>query len=337
VPLSAKIKFWGMFPEITGSAGKGKYRRVVSYRIGTITPPVLGYALVMTGHQKELILADGASIHGDVVLYTIKHGIFIRSFDRRFNFFGHIIHPGSVKVPQVDTYIWDRFLEDLQYVIRFPGNKRMRKFPWDLSEQTPFRSDSYPLYRVSEEKMHFDSLTLRGPMVIYSPDEISITGNVNLKNKVILYSEKKIRISGRGSLKDVIFIAPKGIELVGSFEGFGQFYSGQSILLDGNSNFSYPSIFFVDGRKQFNSDCRLEITGKSTVEGILLMKTDPNNILQQTGQSQYIIHIGSSVHIKGVVYSDHQVTLQGHVDGSVITREFFFYSPPTYYYNWIIG
>jgi hypothetical protein len=151
---------------------------------------------------------------------------------------------------------------------------------------------------------------LAGPAAICASDSILVEPEALLLHSLI-YSRRRLDLKAVNQ-STAQFIAPR-------------IYVGQ------NCRLSYPSALVSfsrpTGRPEFQF---ISLAAGAHVEGTVLLvggnASDP---------ARSLIDIDGSAKVIGSILTDQYVTLDGEVQGSLITHDLYFYEPPTTYLGWI--
>lgn len=155
-------------------------------------------------------------------------------------------------------------------------------------------------------------------------------------------------VPGRGvSGTRALLYGGKHVEL-SNWSGDAQVLSGGGITLDGSTTLTYPSLVYVGKRtaplaideqgtrpiEPLEAFRHIDIQDEATVDGTVIL----SRVGQEDDAFSYRderVQIGPQTRIRGAVYSNTVVTLQGHVSGTVATNQFYVYRSPTDYINWV--
>lgn len=166
---------------------------------------------------------------------------------------------------------------------------------------------------------------------IYSESDIYLQ-NVQLIGHIVIRSNTKITIDASSQLKDVLIIAPE-IVIKDGFDGTIQAIASKALTVGEDCVLHYPSALVLQKdliETQESEPYRISINQRSVVKGsvIYLGKTNPRDI-----NAQIILAPKSTV--KGEIYCEHNLDLQGTVIGSVYTHNFITRVEGTVYQNHI--
>lgn len=169
---------------------------------------------------------------------------------------------------------------------------------------------SKPLYVLCDRVMFEQGAELKGFIAILSREAIVIPQNISIQSALI-YSHKFVQVNS-----NCIFS--------------GQIFAPEIEILSG-ANLLYPSTvvsFRPEGSKIGKHGIILK--NNSRVEGTVVLLTQGNLPKENT-----LINVEPGAKVVGTVVCEGAVTLDGNVDGAVLTKDFYFYQPPTTYAGWI--
>jgi hypothetical protein len=158
--------------------------------------------------------------------------------------------------------------------------------------------------------------------------------NTTIQGNIILLSDTTITIDSTSTLKNVQVYA-RAIVVKSGFHGNCQLFATDSIRVEANCNFSYPSCLGVVRFKNpvVNSQPKLSIGKNSTFYGLIFTYDKLDNPVKP------LILVGNDVKIKGQVFSYGimQMNDKSEVDGSLFTSRFWYRSTFTLYENYLIN
>lgn len=168
----------------------------------------------------------------------------------------------------------------------------------------------------------------KNPIVV---ENVSITGNVIIK------STQQILVKASAHLKDVIIIAPTVIIEEGT-KGVFQVVASKQITVHKNCELSYPSSLVLyqealdtSQRNTPNSTInQIFIDSGSLIRGVVLYYNK-----KEVSNFDTAIKIESGTTVKGQVYCNGNIDLQGTVSGTVLTKQFLANQAGSIYVNHI--
>ncbi len=149
-------------------------------------------------------------------------------------------------------------------------------------------------------------------------ENVSITGNVIIK------SAQQIQVKASAHLKDVILIAPTVIIEEGT-KGVFQVVASKQIMVHKNCELSYPSSLVlyqealdISQRNTPNSTInQIFIDSGALIRGVVLYYNK-----KEVSNFDTAIKIESGATVKGQVYCNANIDLQGTVSGTLLTKQF---------------
>lgn len=163
---------------------------------------------------------------------------------------------------------------------------------------------------------------------LYS-EGLIVLGNVSLKGKIVVISESGITLSRSAKLSDVICFAPY-IHVQSGFKGKVQLFATDSIRIEPESSFLYPSVAGVNFSGN-TGNASLNIGEKCEFCGITYIYCPKETI----GISS-VLSIGKESTIKGQVYCNRYTEIKGNVFGSVYTSQILMRTAAAIYENLIM-
>ncbi len=171
------------------------------------------------------------------------------------------------------------------------------------------------------------------PQWYYQSGVINLS-HQNVANNIIIKSDTLIRVSAFAKANNVILVAPK-IEIAAKFKGQVQAIASQMIRVGINAELVYPSSLVVVVDKATNTF----LNQNDAAHGIVLQQRS-----QMTGSLLYIneyeqitktptVLIEKEAVLKGDLYCNQQLSLEGLVKGSVYTKQFVTHTAGALYMN----
>ena len=153
-----------------------------------------------------------------------------------------------------------------------------------------------------------------------------ILENCQFLGKILIISSGKIRIKAENQIQHAILIA-KEIEIEKGFRGSLQAFATESIRLEKEVELSYPSLLYLAKKAE---SAQLEIQKRARIEGAVIYE---NQSFNSGIHREDFVSISNEAEIYGLVYSQHNLDLQGRVKGQVITDNFLLRTPASLYRN----
>ena len=160
---------------------------------------------------------------------------------------------------------------------------------------------------------------------IFNPDPVFIS-NQKLYGNIIIQSLSSITISGASDIQDVIFIAPK-IKVENGVTGIMQLIATKNLEIGKNCQLRYPSsatlldtkIATTTNNAPINRDPDFTVQSNTIIEGaVLYLRKDETPI----SRIKTNVKIEPDTEIKGEVYCQGNLDIQGTVYGSLYANQF---------------
>lgn len=326
---------WGGYLYLAATAR----RKNRDYHLGTLVGrrpgSVFDYGVVINPRYYALVVTGDTRLYGDVLVGPSgvkKESLGGRPYTGERLVYGAIHKSEEDRRPEVDLAYVDYNYDGFQRLLDAPTEGDLRDLLTSDADTTVDLS-AFGLERpihVTSEDLNRHPWRIRGPGTLVADGPLRLDGNVQLENRIQVLSRHPIAISETGRFDNVLFYSPEHITLAGSELFRGQLFSESHISLRPGAQLSEPSLAMVYCRADTGG---IRLARGSVVEGTVVLLTRERSPIP-TGQRGTIeLQPGSTV--RGLVYSDNLVVLQGRVEGTVMTERFFFYRSPTGYYNWI--
>jgi|GEM_PF-1256694 len=162
-------------------------------------------------------------------------------------------------------------------------------------------------------------------LVFHSTEEIHLR-NMSLKGKIKLISDKAIIIYATSNLEQSILVAPRVI-FKKACKVNCQIYAKDFVELGADSRLTYPSIVFMNG---LNPKKEFIIKGSSEFHGEIMVLGKKENEMPS-------VKLNSDAKIKGFLYCDGTIEMEGEVAGSVYTNRFLLKTRSAMYENHLLN
>ncbi len=148
-----------------------------------------------------------------------------------------------------------------------------------------------------------------------------------LKGHIIIRASRKIVFTSDASVEDVVAYAPV-IELDSGFEGSGQFFAQDTILVHKYAKLKYPSVLAV-----YNQDkpAIIHLQDSSEVNGWIMMDG------RDEGLRRRVVFLDDQSTFTGMIYCNGMVECYGSILGNVTTRRFLVNAPSAVYENYLMN
>ena len=158
--------------------------------------------------------------------------------------------------------------------------------------------------------------------------------NINISGNIILQSDTTITIENTAALNNTIVFA-KAIVVKSGFNGNCQLFATDSINVENNCLFNYPSCLGVlrSQTPKISSSEKITINEATALNGIVF------NYEKEEKPIKPLIILGKNVKITGQVYSQGILELKDNteVDGSLFTSRFLYKNTFTLFENYLIN
>ncbi len=335
------VSQWGGYLEITSRAKyKNQTARVTSL-VGEKMPDVFNNAVVIGGTDFPLVVCGSNEIIGDVVTGPggvregeIKGDKF--SGEKAVN--GQIRINHSPQMPYFDASFIEASMQEFENMVHNPAG-RIYSSNQVFSNENPLDFSRNQRIYVQGDAYLKDSLMSEfksnRKRQLVAGGNIYLESGLNIKCKIELIAGNHLIIRGDVRLEDAIIYAQNGIDATTNLTGTVQIFSPGDIQIGGNSYLNYPSVIYSSGRiGEDRIEGKIAIRGQAVVEGTIILQHH-ENVRTSSMVNNCVIEIGKSAHVSGIIYSSNNTTLDGTVNGAVITGKFFFYESPTNYVNWM--
>ncbi len=328
-------RIWGGYLAMTSSAQKRKTNYSFSTIAGCNNTDWRRYGLILNPESFSLTVTGDTHLEGDII--TGPAGVRKAAFRGR-PYRGNRPVYGKILKTRQDL----RPLPDRQYLERlynyFRSQYSREKIP---SLETVIKKEALQIdlsvngnagiYQATAQLLQMLPWQIRGPGIIILNEPLSLELPIQFSQQVTLISRKSILLSNAAKARKALFYSNEAIYLKNIQHFSGQLFSETAIVLD-NAQTTAPSLLIVYGQRANNF---IRVANHSRAAGGLFLFHQDSSLVD--GNSKGKIHIGPSAYVDGLVFSDHLLTLEGTVAGTVITDRFHFYYSPTNYFNWIKG
>jgi len=157
--------------------------------------------------------------------------------------------------------------------------------------------------------------------------------NNRLEGNIIIRSDTTVIIEPTAHLKDILIYA-KAIQVKRGFKGNCQLFATDSIQVEEDCKFTYPSVLGVfNFDSQAQGQRKLTLGDRTTVNGTITTYEEAKNDLVP------VVSLDKAVIISGQIYSQGLLNYQdgAFVNGSVHTSRFLYQSAYTRYENYLIN
>ena len=154
--------------------------------------------------------------------------------------------------------------------------------------------------------------------------------NSVLRGNIILYSTADITLDASARLTDIIIYA-SSVRIKSGFTGNLQIFCTDSIIIEDNCVFNYPSALGVLKMDYKTTQPYIAIGNQTIIQGILL------SYQYVTDQKQTRISLANTSLVEGEVYADGFVEADGTVYGNITCNKFLLHTNSGVYENYLFN
>jgi cytoskeletal protein CcmA (bactofilin family) len=158
--------------------------------------------------------------------------------------------------------------------------------------------------------------------------------NIKIAGNIVLFSDTTVTIDSTAMLKNILVFA-RSILVKSGFKGNCQLFATDSIRVDSNCRFDYPSCLGILRFRAPKAASQEKITlgGKSVFNGTLFTYEKADN------PAKPLIIIGKGTRVNGQIYAQGALELKDNseTDGNVFTSRFLYRTSFTLYENYLIN
>lgn len=303
---------WGAF-EIAVSKAIFHNRQIIRVaQVGTPMDSTNLYSIYLADEGRPLGLCGDTRIKGTA--YLPKSGVEL-SYIEGQNYTGKKLVDGLIKTSKSELPKFNpELIEHVQHLLK---EKRITPTDSLIKTERSFSGDS--IYNSFKNN----------PLVFSNYGPIKIQ-NGTYSGNVAIFSDTVITVAANAILIDIILAAPKIIFEEG-FKGNLQSFASDSIIVQKNVSFHYPSVLGLVTEKA-EKNCAIVLNENDSLIGNLLA-------YQPTIDSYKRIRIliGKKSFITGQVYSSGYIELKGTVFGSLMCSKFSLVTPSSVYENHLLN
>ena len=308
--ISLKRISWGVYDV---AIAKSFIQRDTLYKIFSIANPIDSSkwsALYLIDADRPVALSGKTTIRGDV--YIPKAGV-------------------------QTAYIDNKAYEGDKRLIIGKRHKSERQLP--ALDSTRLKSLEHFLDKIIVRDSSFskvDSISnsfLKPVRVFDFKKKVQTIANMQIQGNVILNSDTTLIIDSTARLTNVIAFA-KNIIVKSGFHGNCQLFAADSIHVESNCIFNYPSCLGVlRFQTKLKSQEKIVIGHDANISGTVFLYEKDDNVLKP------LVVLEKKVKLNGQIYSNGIVQLgeQSEIDGSIFTTRFLYKNSFTIYENYLIN
>jgi hypothetical protein len=282
-------QLWGFFELGIIKSSSNIYSDSVAILVGGEPQGVNTSTLYLVDNRRPLSIAGDTRLSGDV--YLPSTGV-KAAYINRIGFTGKRFVNGEVftssnAMPEINS----RCIKMIEQFYEDPSGIRM--------EDTDELSDTL-----------FQSFLSAKPMLFQSSD--SLVMDKFVMGNIIIKSSKALFVKQNATIQNAILMAPH-IYIEEGFNGYGQFISNETIILENHVTLNYPSVIAVLGNTK---PTVIEIGTGSEVAGFLFQFSIDQNYENSK------LHLKEDCKFNGLAYIDGFVDLLGDFNGHLSCQKF---------------
>lgn len=317
--IHVRVRSYGLFLNIQSTVTKRGRNVRVNATVGAKPHDYFQNAIVIGDISNRVILADQPRIQGDILVGPLGYETTtFRGRPYRGQIEGNIISERGLTMPNYDNYYikqWETYVESLFLM----GEEQLLDDDLHYTEETLILTDET-----------FQQL----PTAIISGKSILVDRNTSLPTGTILLARESIEFSAFSHANDIIVDAGGFINIGQGSQLSGQFIARDSIAIGDNAYQIYPSLLYLKGdESQDDNRGVIKLGDNATVDGSIVIP--PLDVIR--GFDRRELRIPESAVVRGAIINAARTELYGEVHGSVVTHQFYYYSSPTQYVNWLMN
>jgi hypothetical protein len=223
------------------------------------------------------------------------------------------------------------FIEDINH----KKNNPTRTYSGSkLISDIPINKDGKQTILTIEGNVEIDSLSYNNPdhdLYIFAGGNISITNHSNINGPITIMSDKSITVGMQSQLCNAVLVANDTVHIMGNSIFNGQIICGGKIVIKDSSKVEYPSLLYVHNLDDNNTGKAISLMDASRIDAVTIMGLE-NSIKSEDLNK---IYIDTLVVASGIVWSSEFSDIRGKINGTSITKSYWFELKPTTYYNWL--
>jgi len=309
--VSLKRIFWGIYDAGISRAFIQKDTLIRTFTIASVIDSSKWAAIYLIDEERPFSLSGKTMIRGDA--YIPKAGVKEAYIDNKAyegdkRLIIGIKHFSEKKLPALN----EKRLGALEQYLRQRG----------LGDSTLLQGDS--VHR---------SFLLPTRFVNFKK-KVQTIKNIKMDGNIVLLSDTTILIDSTAKLSNIMVFA-KSISVKSGFHGKAQLFATDSIRVEPNCSFDYPSCLGVlrFQSAKLSTNEKISLGEKTNFSGIIFTYEKTESPLKPS------IEIGKNARIKGQIYSQGLLELKdkSEIDGSIFTSRFIYKNSFTLFENYLIN
>jgi hypothetical protein len=301
--VSIKTKVWGFFRTALVEAYHKSFKKRKVFLYGSTLDTNMNSCIYLADHDRPLSLVGDTKLTGDIFLPKagIKAGyINQRGFD----------------YPQLVT-----------------GRQKLSKgelptFNQDLKNYVLNLFDTALITNSNESFTNTISQSFAEHPFILQSSEPVILKESKLEGHVIVRSDSSITVAATANLINVILVAPT-IRIEKGFRGIVQAFATDSLFVESNCYFDYPSVLCVIKKKPESLPPFIKCDKNCSLTGLIVALSSDNDRFKPMVQLE-------AANVYGIIYCQGFLTINGNIRGSILTDYFLYRSSSTVFENYLM-
>ncbi|KAI9443775.1 hypothetical protein F5148DRAFT_1293012 [Russula earlei] len=289
---------WGCFNTAQVQAvyhGRAKAR---CFFYGASRQPYSDATLYLTDNNRPLGLGGKTVIQGKA--YLPKAGVKVAFVDQQGFSGDHLINgptdTSNAKLPALD-----------------PAFQLFAGTVLSYLQQTSSSKDKNESFGLPDSSTNIFS---RPVQVIHESGVLKID-STKLHGKILVIADSAIEVTSMAHLEDIIIVAPRILFKAG-FTGVLQAFATDSIIVEKDCHFYYPSALVLVPKKKVEVQPKIRLNNGVIFEGCIYTIATPKTVYKP------LLHIDTKALVYGMVYCNGYLRLNGNVNGSVFTDYFLY-------------
>jgi hypothetical protein len=332
---NVEIRPWGMLYRVTAEGLALRSKIVRTTLIAEKPSRVFENGLVFGNPSHQVVFTGDSHVKGNIVVGSpgvTTGSLRNRRTPNRIPVDGTITRETLPQAPAFSRSRMQGSTAELRRYLEGQGGRNVVEF--SSSEGTVINSgmiaDSIDCVRIAGNASIQVSLVRRTmPLYIVVHGKVLVGARASLQGLVAVVASDVLTIASGISAENAIFFSEDSIIVQPNATLGGQLIAPR-VIIGSSVTLRYPSLVLSPWTENPATKHAIVLAANSTVEGfVALVPSGPS----QLGEN--LINIKPGAKVIGGVHSENTMTLDGSVQGTVSTRDFFFYEAPTSYMGWI--
>lgn len=335
--VSYTVEPWGAFVLVRSTGSTRRLERSLEARAGMRLPEVFKNVITQIGPPYPLVVSGGTRIVGNVALGPagVTAGeIAGRGFNGREMVEGQITVVTAATVPRIDCSQLDEFLRllqqrkqsahvtDVSIVIRDAGD--LHSDIWRGNQDQRTRAD----IEIETGRSVIDG----HGATLFSDRRVRVLGSGKLTDLVV--EAKRVSIGQSAILNECIIVADR-IELTADVSFSGQIIVRDTLVVDERARLQEPCLIVLsDGNRADKNRGLVAVTSQRPCESVFICGVPSNGA--GADEEAGLLRIGANSVVRGLIWWEGLVELNGKLQGAAAVRLFNHIEPPTTYQNWLV-